>query len=101
MIVVERALDILEAILNHGDEVSLVDLANMTGLHISAVRRFTSTLTKRGYLYQKHKGGKYSLGVKLLQFGNAANVAINLRELALPFLKRLCDDTSQSAYNST
>jgi DNA-binding IclR family transcriptional regulator len=96
MKLVERVLDILEAILNHGGEVGLSDLASMTGLHISSVRRFTATLTKRGYLYQKHRGGKYSLGLKLLQFSETANATINIKEQALPFLKKLCDDTSET-----
>ena len=52
MRLVKRTLDILETILNHGGEVGLQDLASMTGLHISTVRRFTSTLAERGYLYQ-------------------------------------------------
>jgi IclR family KDG regulon transcriptional repressor len=95
MRLVDRTLDILEAVLYH-DEVGLSELADLTGLEPSAVRRFTSALTKRGYLFQKGKGGKYSLGIKLLQYANPTNISINIRELILPFLKKLSDDTSET-----
>jgi len=96
MIVVEKLLSILDAVMDCGGEASLSDLAKMTGLHISAVRRFTSTLVDKGYLYQGTRGGKYSPGLKLLRFGELISVTANIKELALPLLKELCDKVSET-----
>jgi len=96
MKMVEKTLDLLEVILQRGGEVSLSELAEVTGLHISTARRFTSTLVKRGYLYQKNRGGDYSFGLKFLQFSDIVNAAINIKDLAQPFQKQLSDEISQS-----
>jgi IclR family transcriptional regulator, KDG regulon repressor len=97
---VERTLDVLESILKQGDEVSLEEIAEMTGISVSATRRFASTLAKRGYLYQGHKGGKYSLGVKFLQFSDAINVTINVREKTYPFLQKLANETVETVHTA-
>ena len=94
-----RSLDILEAILRHGEGVKLVELADMTGLSISTVHRLASFLTKRGYLYRKSKGDKYFLGYKLFLF-NAARTSMNMQDRAYPFLRKLSDDLSESAVMS-
>jgi DNA-binding IclR family transcriptional regulator len=96
MLVAEKLLNIMDAIMDCGGEASLSDLARMTGLHESAVRRFTSTMVKSGYLYQGNRGGKYSPGLKLLQFCELANVTTNIKELALPLLRELCDKISET-----
>jgi IclR family transcriptional regulator, KDG regulon repressor len=98
MILVDRTLDILEAVLNSEDELSLKEISEITGLNISAVRRYATTLTKRGYLFQKNKGGKYSIGLKLMRFSNPISASINIREVALPFLKKLSDDTCETVH---
>ena len=89
-------LDILEVILNHGGEADIAYLSKMTGLHQSTIRRFAATLVKRGYLFQNKRGGEYSFGIKFLQFTDTANAFINIKENALPYLKKLCDDTSET-----
>ena len=98
MIVVDKALNILEAVLNNNGSMRLEDLAKVTGMNTSAVRRFTSTLVKRGYLFQKGKGGDYSLGLKIMRFSKPTNAAINIRELSLYYLKKLSDETSETVH---
>jgi IclR family KDG regulon transcriptional repressor len=96
MSTIEKALNIMETILKQKDEVSLADLAKLTGINITTVHRACTSLTNRGYLYQKEKGGKYSLGVKLLQFNYIANTGVNIKEEAYPFLKILCDEITET-----
>lgn len=92
---VGKALDILESVLRFQGSVGLADLSTMTGLNISTTNRLAAFLVKRGYLYQKSKGDKYSLGFKLLQFNNR-NIAANVKEQADPYLKKLADDVHET-----
>ena len=96
MSTVGKAIDILEATLKHRDEVGLADLANLTGLNRTTVYRITSILVKRGYLYQRRKGQKYSLGIKFLQYSKITNTAVNIKEQALPHLQKLCNEISET-----
>jgi IclR family KDG regulon transcriptional repressor len=93
---VERSLDILEVVQNYKEGIGLAELAEKTGLNESTVRRFCSTLVKRKYLYQKSKRGDYFLGFKLLTFNLISNFAFIIKELARPFLNKLCDDIEES-----
>jgi IclR family KDG regulon transcriptional repressor len=96
MSVVEKTLDILEATLRSKDEIGLADLAKLTGLNRTTVHRISSTLVRRGYLYQKGKGGKYSPGLKFLQYSNVNDIASTIKQLALPYLQNLCNEIDES-----
>ena len=64
----QKALDILELFLGDEGEISLSDLSKSSGLNKSTVNRIALTLVKRGYLKQENRRGKYSLGIKFLDF---------------------------------
>lgn len=96
MKVIEKTLDIIEAILETGDEVGLANLAEITGFNRTTVHRIVSLLVERGYLYQKSKGDKYSLGLKFLQYSNPNRTITNLKEKALPYMQNLCDEISET-----
>lgn len=91
-----KVLDILEIFLNQKGEISLVELAKLSGLNISTTYRIASGLVKRDYLRQAHKRGKYSLGVKFLEFGIIAKDSIKIAELATPFMESLNKVTGES-----
>ena len=86
---VEKMLDILEVFLEQRDEIGIVELANLSGLNISAVHRIASTLVERGYLNQQQKGKRYSLSPKLLQFSGHIQKRMKIRDVALPCLLKL------------
>ncbi len=98
MMIAEKTIDILEAVLNHADDIDLEKLADITGMSPRTVRRFVAMLIRRGYLYQKGKGEKYSLGIKLMQFCNVNNFITNIKEQTYPFLKKLSDETSETVF---
>jgi IclR family KDG regulon transcriptional repressor len=96
MSTVERILDILEAILNNRDGITLGDLAKATGQRISTTHRLCSALIKRRYLYQQRERGKYSLGYKFLLFNDVINNSSNMKTEAMPFLKDLSEKISET-----
>jgi len=98
MQVIEKQLIVLEAIaeLKNENGFSVADLVEKTGFNSSAVHRICSVLVKRGYLFHKHKRSKYLISQKFLLFSGINKYALGIKELALPFLERLCKETSET-----
>jgi IclR family KDG regulon transcriptional repressor len=95
----EKALDILEIILHYKKEISIIDLAKSAGLSASTTHRILSILCERGYVYQKHKGAKYSLGYKFLLYDQISDIEynfVNIKQEATPFLEELSEKTSET-----
>jgi IclR family KDG regulon transcriptional repressor len=99
MSTLEKALDILEIILYNKKEISIIDLAKSSGLSNSTTHRVLSILAKRGYIYQKQKGAKYSLGYKFLLYNQMTEdeyLFFNIKHEATPFLKELSEKISET-----
>lgn len=97
----EKALNILELFLipweSPQEEISLAELAKLSGFNKSTVKRTVSILVTRGYLKQQEKGGKYSLGTKFLDFSGAIKRRSKIRDKAIPYLLKLAQLTRESA----
>ncbi len=89
MSTIGKALDVLEIFLEHGDELSLSELANLCQLNITTTHRIVLTLVKRGYLNQKQKRQKYSLSTKFLQYSHVLGRRMKIRDIASPILDAL------------
>lgn len=96
MSTVEKALDVLETILNKNAEVSLAEIAKMTELDKSTAYRMSNILVKRGYLNHGEKRGKYSLGPRFFQYWNSSNFFEVLKDNALPYLQALSEEFGES-----
>lgn len=89
----DRALDILEALAASGGEVSLSELSERVGLHVSTVHRLLSVLVSRGYARQNSPSGRYALGSHLLKLASSAvgTGQFDLRLEARPVLQELSE----------
>jgi DNA-binding IclR family transcriptional regulator len=94
---VERTLDILEALVEFGSEVGLVDVSQAVGLPLATVHRLLGTLIRRGYVKQNRDNRKYSLGFRALQMSNDMRLGFSLRLEARPFLRQLMQHSGESA----
>jgi DNA-binding IclR family transcriptional regulator len=93
---VERAIAILKSFSLERPERGVSELSRELGLHKSTVSRLMRTLEHGGLLSRSPETERYRLGVDLI--GLAAQVAshMDVREVALPFLRELaevCQDT--------
>jgi IclR family KDG regulon transcriptional repressor len=93
---VERAIAILESFSLGKPERGVNELSRELGLHKSTVSRLMRTLKHGGLLSRNPETERYRLGVDLI--GLAAQVVsfMDVREVALPFLRELaevCRDT--------
>jgi len=81
---------------NSINEISVSELAKQSGLNISTTSRIASTLVKRGYLKQAAKRGKYSLGMKFLDYSSRIKSSMKIREIAMPYLIKLSREVNES-----
>jgi DNA-binding IclR family transcriptional regulator len=86
--VIERMMDLLDALARVQDPVNLKRLANVTGLHPSTAHRILNVLVEYRMI-DRVEPGTYRLGVRLLELGNLVKSRINLRQEALPFMQAL------------
>ena len=71
------------------------EIARRTGINASTVSRLLATLADRGFVEHVAENGRYRLGLRLLQLGNA--VRLDLREIARPHLHALVEETGETA----
>jgi len=79
---------LLDVLSHHPAPVSLKQLAIDSGLHPSTAHRILSAMTASG-LVERADPGCYRLGIRLLELGNIVKARIDLREIALPFMREL------------
>lgn len=86
--VIERMMDLLDALARTAEPVNLKRLANVTGLHPSTAHRILNVLVEYR-MVDRVEPGTYRLGIRLLELGNLVKSRINLRDEALPFMREL------------
>lgn len=94
----ERGLSVLSAFDAEHPELTLSDVARLTGLDRAATRRFLYTFVDLGYM--RLDGRLFSLRPKLLDLGFAYLSSLRLPEIAVPHLRVLSDEVHESSYVS-
>src|SRR6478752_6780168 len=92
----ERGLAILSAFRSGRPLLGVSDLSREVGLSRSTAHRYIATLASLGYLQQDLPTRKYRLGPRVLDLGFSAINSMDLRELAVPHLQALSDETGRT-----
>ena len=92
---VERGLAVLD-VLAAGRELGTNEVARLTGINASTVSRLLATLAHAGYVEHVAESGRYRLGLRLLELGNAVLARLDLREIAHPHLQALAEETGET-----
>ncbi len=93
-----KAMGVLECFSDRRPELGVTEIALMLDLHKSTVHNIANTFEQMGYLSQNQETGKYSLGVKLLQFSYIINNHMGLEKFFLPFMKKIASRLSLIVY---
>ena len=93
----ERGLAILSSFKSARPLLGVSELAREMGLSRSTAHRYVATLAALGYLDQDQLTRRYRLGPRVLDLGFSAINSMELRELSLPHLQRLSDETGHTA----
>ncbi len=94
---VTRALSVLDALAESGADLGTNEIARQTGINASTVSRLLATLTDADLVEHLADSGRYRLGLRLVQLGNAVLERLDLRELARPHLQALVALTQETA----
>lgn len=92
---VERGFAVLD-VLAAGGELGTNEVARLTGINASTVSRLLATLAHAGYVEHVAESGRYRLGLRLLELGNAVLARLDLREIAHPHLQALAGATGET-----
>ena len=92
---VERAAAVLAELADDG-ELGTNELARRTRLSPSSVSRLLATLVDAGLAEQVAETGRYRLGLRLVELGNAVLARLDLREVARPHLRALAEETGET-----
>jgi DNA-binding IclR family transcriptional regulator len=97
--VLERAFNIVEALLQADEPLSLEALMSRTGMAKSTAFRILSNLVRYGYVVETDDG--YWLGLKMISLGHAVEKRLDVRTVAMPHLQALRDQTNETVYLAT
>jgi IclR family transcriptional regulator, acetate operon repressor len=91
-----RALSLLELLAEDDEGYRLTDLAERTGLSPSTVHRLLTTMEERRFVQFDASDGMWHVGRQSFSVGAAFVRRRNFVAQALPFLRRLRDDTRET-----
>jgi DNA-binding IclR family transcriptional regulator len=97
---VDRALTILEKLVESGTPMTLTALAAEAGIPLATCASIMQTFEMRGYAARRVVGRSHFWRPTLKLNGLAAELmrGVDIRQLAQPFLQRLVDDTQMAAH---
>src|SRR5580692_8751538 len=90
-VAVERALAMLEAVSHAPEGLSNAEISRQLKMPKSSASYILRTLEKQGYLNREVPSGRYRVGLKVLSLSRGALSGIDVREVALPIMRRLME----------
>src|SRR4051794_12153671 len=94
---VDRALLLIETLAEDDDGYRLTDLAIRTGLSPSTIHRLLTTLEKRRFVQFDREESPWHVGAQSFAVGATFARRRNFVTQAMPFLRRLRDETRETA----
>ncbi len=94
---VDRTIDVLESLASRQGATGISELAQLVGLHVSTVHRLLATLVDRGYVRQDPESSRYHLGSRVFTLASAADLHLDLRLVARPYLERMMRSSGETA----
>ena len=93
---VDRALEILLALYNSGEEMGISEISDALHIYKSIVFWTLKTLEKRGFVRQNPENGKYWIGIKLYAISALAREKMSLKNIVAPYARKLFDECKES-----
>ena len=91
-------VDAVMRVLESRGEASAAEIAKRTGEPLSSVYRLLQSLTGVGWVDRGWRRGTYRLGLLLLTIGGLLEDKLDVRECALPSLRRLVETTGTTSF---
>ena len=97
MSVLEKASDLIDCLGQAGEPVTLAHVRSALDMPKSSTHRLLSDLRGLG-IVRRTQDGRYSLGPRLLYWGEAAAETFDLRAIAEPTMRQLRDQLGESVH---
>lgn len=97
MSVLEKSSELIDCLGQAGEPVSLAYVRSALHMPKSSTHRLLAELASLG-IVRRTEDGRYSLGPRLLYWGDAAAETFDLRAIALPSMRRLRDRVGESVH---
>jgi len=94
--VIERMMNLLDALATRTGSVSLKELAQATKLHPSTAHRILNDMVVGRFVDRGEPPGSYRLGMRLLELGNLVKARLSVREAAIEPMRELHQRTGQT-----
>ncbi|MFQ5945827.1 MAG: IclR family transcriptional regulator, partial [Anaerolineae bacterium] len=94
----DRALDILDALVASNGGLSLTDLSRRVDLHKSTAHRLLQSLIGRGLASQDQETRRYRAGLRIFELANQVVDGMELRAQARPHLRQLSRRTNETVH---
>lgn len=94
---VQRAVAVIDALAEGDGDLGTNEIARRTGINTSTVSRLLATLVEGGLVEHVSDSGRYRLGPRFLQLGNAVLARLDLPQIARPHLEALVEATGETA----
>jgi len=95
---VRRAIQILEILASSHTGLSLAELSRSTSIPKSSLFRILNTLERHSVVLQDEQRETFTLGMKLIDWGNRALDKVDLKSVSHPHLVRMAHETRESYY---
>lgn len=95
---VEKALDLLEAICDHGGEARITELSQRLGMNKTNVFRLLATFENRGFVERGEDSAKYRLGLSAYEMGRKLLSHMDILRKARPAMERLVRQCGEAVY---
>lgn len=94
---VERAVAVLHALADSAGDLGNNEISRRTSINASTVSRLLATLVQDELVTRVAESGRFRLGPRLVELGNAALARVDMRELCRPHLVALTEGTGETA----
>jgi DNA-binding IclR family transcriptional regulator len=74
------------------------ELAKASGVHHSVVQRVLATCAEHNFVVQRDRSRTYALGMAFLELAGSLRESLQVSDLILPAMQRVCDATGETAY---
>lgn len=95
--VVDRALDLLLAVVGAPGPVTVMEAVAITGIDKSTAQRLLTSLVERGFLARDGSTRRYDVGPAMFGLAAAVNARSDIRRIASGFLTDLRDATGETS----
>jgi len=93
-----KTIDILDYLSDVKRDVGVTELSLKLNLPKSTVHRILKDLLEYSIVEQEKDTSKYRMGLRLLKYSNSLLRSFDLRQIAKPILKKVCNETGETTF---